>query len=421
MKHSFLQIIIDQREEKALFRSKGWVYRKSESFIDKESSLIQIITGVRRSGKSTLAHRALEKTKYAYVNFDDERLINLSSSDLNEILESIYQVYENVEYVFLDEIQNVDGWHLFVNRLQRIGLRLIITGSNSKLLSSELASHLTGRYNNTELFPFSFEEFLKFKKFDPHPLTTKNKGLLKGYFDEYLKNGGFPEIVKGAKTTQYAADLFNSIVTRDILFRYNIKHKQTFKDIAMFLVNNFSREISYNRIKKIFNLGSEHTAKNYVSYLEEAYLIITLPKFSYKKPESLKCRKSYLIDTAFATAFSDNFSQNIGFLYENLVLLELYRRKSIENFDLFYYKKSIEIDFVIYKNHSVEELIQVCYNLENEKTFKREIRSLAQASIELNPKKLLIISLNEKQKIEVEGKTIEIIPIYEWLLMDNKY
>ena len=416
MKQSFLQIIIDQREEKALFRSKGWVSRKSESFIDKESSQIQIITGVRRSGKSTLAHRALEKTNYGYINFDDERLSNLSSSDLNEILESIYQVYENVEHLFLDEIQNVEGWHLFVNRLQRNGLHLIITGSNSKLLSSELASHLTGRYNITDLFPFSFEEFLRFKEFNPQPLTTKNKGLLKGYFDEYLNNGGFPEIVKGAKTVPYATNLFNAIVTRDILFRYNIKHKQTFKDIAMFLVNNFSREISFNRIKNMFNLGSEHTAKNYVAFLEEAYLIISLPKFSYKKQESLRYRKSYLIDTAFATALSDNFSQNIGFLFENIVLLELYRRKSLNNFDLFYYKKNMEVDFVIYKSNQVEELIQVCYHLENEKTLKREIRSLIQASIELNTEKLSIISLTEKQKIETMGKTIEIIPIYEWLL-----
>jgi hypothetical protein len=410
---------MDQREEKALFRSKGWVYRNSESLIDKKSSLIQIITGVRRSGKSTLAHRSFEKHKYAYINFDDERLNNLSSSDLNEILESIYQVYDNVEYMFFDEIQNVDGWHLFANRLQRNGVHLIITGSNSKLLSSELASHLTGRYNITELFPFSFKEFLKFKKFNSEPLTTKNKGLLKGYFDEYLKKGGFPEIVKGAEVVQYAKNLFNAIVTRDILFRYNIKHKQTFKDIAMFLVNNFSREISYNRIKKLFDLGSEHTAKNYVSFLEEAYLIITLPKFSYKKQENIKYRKSYLIDTAFATALSDNFSQNTGYLFENLVLLELFRRKSIENFDLFYYKKNVEVDFVIYKNHLVKELIQVCYNLDNEKTRKREIRSLIQASVELKTEKLIIISLTEKQKIKTEGKIIEIIPIHEWLLAEK--
>lgn len=279
-----------------------------------------------------------------------------------------------------------------------------------------MASHLTGRYSIIELFPFSFDEFLTFKKFNKENLTTKNKGLLSSYFDEYLKNGGLPEIIKGAKSVQYATDLFNAIVTRDILFRYNIKHKQTFKDIAMFLVNNFSREISYNRIKKLFNIGSEHTAKNYISYLEEAYLIITLPKFSYKKPESLKYRKSYLIDTVFASALSDNFSQNTGFLFENVVLLELFRRKSLNNFDLFYYKQQIEVDFVIYKNHFVEELIQVCYNLENEKTLKREIKSLVQASKELNSKKNSIITLNDKKIIETEGISIKIIPIYEWLL-----
>jgi len=417
MAHSFLQVITDQKEELDLFRLKGWVHRTAESSIDRNSPLVQIITGVRRSGKSTLAHRALIKEKYGYVNFDDERLSNLKPSELNDILESIFHIYKNVDFLFFDEIQNVDEWHLFVNRLQRTGLHIIITGSNSKLLSSELASHLTGRYNIIELYPFSFNEFLKFKKFTTQSYSTKNIGLLKSYFDEYLQNGGFPEIVKGANAVQYITNLFNAIVTRDILFRYNIKHKQTFKDIAIFLINNFSREISYNRIKKLFNLGSEHTAKNYISYLEEAYLMITLAKFSYKKPESLKYKKSYLIDTSFALALSDNFSQNTGYLLENIVFLELLRRKSVENFDLFYYKKNLEVDFVIYKNNKVEQLIQVCYSLENEKTLKREINSLIQASSELNADKLIIISFSEKKKILIADKTIEVIPIYEWLLV----
>lgn len=416
MNHSLTQIITDQSEEKSLFRTKGWVSRKSETFIETNSSLIQIITGVRRSGKSTLAHRALKDKKYAYINFDDERLSNISPANLNDILESVYQVYQNFEYLFLDEVQNVAGWHLFVNRLHRSGIHLIVTGSNSKLLSSELASHLTGRYNIIELFPFSFQEFLNYKKIKFDKLTTKNKGLLRNLFNEYMNRGGFPEVLKGADAIQYITNLFNAIVTRDILFRYNIKHKQTFKDIALYLVNNFSREISYNRIKKLFDLGSEHTAKNYVSYLEEAYLVITLPKFSFKKPESLKYKKNYIIDTAFASAFCSNLSQNSGYLLENIVLLELYRRKQTENFDLYYYKKNVEVDFVLYKEQRAETLIQVCFDTADEKTHKREIRALIQAAAELKSNKLLILTFAEKQTIVEDGKTIEIIPVYEWLL-----
>ena len=412
----YSQILTDQKEERLLFQANGWVQRIPEKFIDKDSSLIQIITGVRRSGKSTLAHKALQGTNYAYINFDDERLSKLSAANLNDLLEAVYRVYENVEYLFLDEIQNVDGWHLFVNRLHRNGLKVIITGSNSKLLSSELASHLTGRYSIIELFPFSFVEYLKFKGIESVPLTTKTRGELMGCYDEYLTNGGFPEVAKGTDAKQYALNLFNAIVSRDILFRFNIKHKQTFKDIAMFLANNFSREISYNRLKMLFELGSEHTAKNYVAFLEEAYLIMTIPKFSYKKAESIKYRKSYLIDTSIALALCDNFTQNIGFIYENIVFLELMRRKTVENFELFYYKKNVEVDFVIYKNRTVETLIQVCYNMENDKTFKREVRSLIQASTELNVKNLIIISSTDNREIEIDGKVIKVVPIYEWLL-----
>ena len=319
--------------------------------------------------------------------------------------------------MFFDEIQNVEGWHLFVNRLQRNDLHIIITGSNSKLLSGELATHLTGRYTITELFPFSFTEYLQYKKIDvTQSLTTKNAGLLKGALDEYVPKGGFPEIVKGANENQYIQNLFNAIVTRDILFRYNIKHKQTFKDIALFLINNFAREISFNRIKNQFDIGSEHTAKNYVSYLEEAYLILTIPKFSFKKAESIKYRKAYVIDTSFVMVLVDKFSQNIGYLYENIVFLELNRRKGTELFELFYYKKLVEVDFVVYKNQKVEALIQVCYNIDEPKTVKRETRSLIQASQDLNCDNLLLITANDKRTLEIDGKKIEIVPLFEWMI-----
>jgi predicted AAA+ superfamily ATPase len=411
------QAITDQKEEIADYRKTSFIDRVIPSgFID--SGLIKIVSGVRRSGKSTLVHLLLKGQEYAYINFDDERLLNLSSSDLAVVEEYLYNIYGDFNYLFLDEIQNIDGWSLFVNRLARKNLNIFLSGSNSKLLSKEISSHLTGRFVNFELYPFSFREFLAYHHFNVPSdlLSTKQKAQVKKYFDNYLDFGGFPEIAKGENPQKYARALFYSIINRDILLRYNIKHQRIFTDIALFLINNYSREISFNRLKNIFGLGSEHTAKNYVHYLEEAYVIFTLSKFSLKKPESLRYKKSYVIDVSLINALSEDFSQNIGFVYENIVALELMRRKNIENFELYYYKKKFEVDFVIRKNLKIKELIQVSYNIEDPKTYQREVNGLLAASKELDADKLTIISKNYETEEFVNGKKIVFKPLVYWLL-----
>jgi predicted AAA+ superfamily ATPase len=364
-----------------------------------------------------LVHLSLKDQNYAYVNFDDERLFNLNSSDLIKVEESLYQVYGNFDSLFLDEIQNIEGWSLFVNRLARKNINLYLSGSNSKLLSTEISSHLTGRYVNLELFPFSFKEFLTYRNFDFQDgfFSTEKKGQLKKHFGDYLERGGFPEISKGENPKIYASALFHSIINRDILLRYNIKHQSTFRDIALFLINNYSREISFNRLKNIFGLGSEHTAKNYVHYLEEAYVIFTLSKFSFKKQESLRYKKNYVIDVSFINSLSDDFSRNAGFIYENIVALELLRRKGFENFELFYYKKNFEVDFVLRKNLKIKELIQVSYDIDDPKTYRREVNSLISASKDLNPDKLTIITKDKKTEEIIKGKKISFKPLMNWL------
>ena len=413
----FRQIVAEQREELSIIHRRGWIPRERESGIDLNSRLAQIITGVRRSGKSTLAHRALRDKNYAYINFDDERLAGLDADDLNQLLEALYAVYGEFTHLLLDEIQNVERWHLFVNRLLRNDIRIVLTGSNSRLLSNEMATHLTGRYAKTELFPFSFKEFLKAKEVEWNmAITAREKGLLLGHFLEYLRTGGFPDILTGESGQDYINSLFDAIVSRDIVFRYNLRYARTFRELSIYLAGNFSTEISYNRLKKIFGLGSENTAKNYVHYLEEAYLMACLPKFSFKKQENLRYRKIYIIDTAFAAISGKNYSPNAGRLLENVVYLDLARKADLFRYELFFYKKLVEVDFVIYANRKVTELIQVAYSLADQKTIKREIRALLSAARELSAEKLTIVTLEEKNEIHEEGLTINIIPITEWLL-----
>jgi len=418
MQKDFRQIITEQKEELDIIYRLGWVPREQEFRINLNSRLAQIITGVRRSGKSTLAHRALYGNNYAYVNFDDERLEGVNAESLNLLLEALYAVYGDFTHLLLDEIQNVESWPLFVNRLLRNNYKIILTGSNSELLSSELATRLTGRYSNLELLPFSFREFLAAKKVKYDKIVTaKEKGLLMGYLIDYIHSGGFPDIITGESQKNYIKTLFDSIVSKDILFRHNIRHPRTFRELSLSLTSNFSSEISYNRLKNIFGLGSENTAKNYINFLEEAYLIACLSKFSFKKQETLRYRKLYLIDTAFSSVSGSSSTQNMGRLFENLIYLELRRRAETNGFELFYYKKNVEVDFVVYHNRKVMELIQVAYSVTDDKTLKREIRALLTARKELKTKKLTIITLDQKRDIELEGITINMIPVLEWILL----
>ncbi|MCX6334873.1 MAG: ATP-binding protein [Bacteroidia bacterium] len=417
MERNFLQIITEQRDEIPVIKASGWVAREQEGAVNINSRLVQIISGIRRSGKSTLAHRVLTGTNYGYVNFDDERLTGLDAGSLNLLLEALYAVYGKFTHLLLDEIQNVDSWHLFVNRLLRNNIKIILTGSNSKLLNRESASQLTGRYSTIELFPFSFCEFLNSKGVKIiKSITARDKGILFNHFNEYMKAGGFPEVLAGEDKKIYLLNLFEAIVTRDIIYRHNIRNVRTLKELAILLSGTFAGEISYNRLKNIFALGSENTVKNYITYFEEAWLFLSLPKFSFKKQESLRYRKIYLIDPGFTVISGKDFSLNFGRLLENIVFLQLIRDARRLDYEVYYYKKNCEVDFVIYHNRKVIELIQVTITLEDSKTLKREVRSLVTASHDLNATKLTIITMREEQELTADGLKIEVKPVTGWML-----
>lgn len=259
-----LQVLSEQKEYVQNYAPQKWVDRYEETLFEFDSTLAQIIIGVRRSGKSTLCHKVLLQhgVRYGYANFDDDRLANLRTEDLNTVLSCIYQIYgTDIKYIFLDEIQDVEGWHLFVNRLLRSNLHIVVTGSNAKLLSGELATHLTGRYNEIHLFPFSFYEYCAYHQIDLTSITTKAEAERKRAFMDYITTGGFPEIQNIRNKRGYVQSLMEAIVSKDIQRRFNIRNVDALRKIANHLINNVCQEVKYDDLAKILNL-TDMTTKN---------------------------------------------------------------------------------------------------------------------------------------------------------------
>lgn len=417
------EAIREQKEELELNLKKDFISRKEENLVDIESSLAQVVIGVRRSGKSTLCLNVLKssKTVFGYINFDDERLANANSDDMNKILECLYKIYGNFQNLFIDEIQNVENWFLFVNRLLRQGMRILITGSNAKLLSGELATHLTGRHISTELYPFSFSELCGFKKIETQHNTTKSRGFIRAEFDEYLRNGGFPELINIKRKQTYINELVNNIVTNDIENRYSIKYKNAFEQIVHHLLNNSPAKINYKEIQKTFGINSAHTVENYVNYIKNAYLILGLHKYSAKSKIRIRNEKAYAVDVALMNNRTNAFEgQNLGWRLETIVYIELLRRYKPLEYDIYYFEEtSCEVDFVLCKGNQAEQLIQVSFDISNPKTRKRETNALFYASEKLNCDNLLLITDHETEILEEKNKTIKIVPAYDWLLEEK--
>jgi len=423
-KSKLRKAIIDQREEIELLSSRTKIIERScfEKYkAYTESAQVKVIMGIRRCGKSILSYQLLKDKPFAYINFDDENLANLTAEDLNDVLEVFYEVYGDFKYILLDEIQNIAGWELFVNRLQRQGFNAIVTGSNAHLLSRELSTHLTGRNITLKLFPFSFREFIKYHGVvvkNADLLSTKERGLLKKKLEEYISVGGFPEVVKDpANKKAYLQSLYSDILNKDIIIRYKIKFSKTLREIANSLMSNTASHVSFNKIKNMFNLKSVHTPLNYLSFLEESFLFFLVPRFSYKAKERvIATRKIYAIDTGMIGALSVSFSRNIGKIYENMVFLELAGRMTLSEI---YYWQDIyqnEVDFVVKGGRNINELIQVCYDTGNYDTKKREVSALLKSGKELKCRKLTIITDDYEALESAGGRKIKFIPLWKWLL-----
>ncbi|MFQ6070978.1 MAG: ATP-binding protein [Candidatus Aminicenantales bacterium] len=423
------QAVIDQRSElEKVFLSEKIIPRENLKIYGEllDSDQIKVITGPRRAGKSIFCLQLLQGREFAYINFDDENLASLRKEDLNLVLKAFYEIHGKPEYLFLDEVQNIEGWELFVNRLKRSGFNIIVTGSNARLLSRELATHLTGRHFALELFPFSFREFLDYSGFDyviAAP-TTEQIALIMRELERYISIGGFPETYKESDPRRYLSSLYSAILTRDILLRHRVKYIKALREISHYLLTNFSCRMTFNKLKNIFGFNSVHTAQNYFSFLEESYLIFQIEKFSFKiKEKSTAPRKVYAIDTGLVHSLPGRLSPDRGSFYENIVAVELLRRRSHEpDLEIYYWQdySGREVDFVLKRGPAVVELIQVCLDLEDYDVRARELKSLVSAGKELSCSEFLIIN-SEKSGIEkFRGKAVRLVPLWRWLLEEKK-
>ena len=414
------KIILSHKEEFALKRTEPYVKRDAQ-IKGADSGLIHVILGPRRAGKSFFCIHSMNQTKpIGYINFDDERLTEVT--DFDALMDAVNIVYDHPTVLLFDEIQNVPKWELIVNRLQRQGYQLFLTGSNSNLLSRELSTHLTGRHLATTIFPFSFRELHHLSN-DKDPSATERHKCM-----EYLKRGGFPELwIKQIDFPEYLRSLFDSILFRDIVKRHKIRDSAALYNLALYLVSTIAGDFSYQALSKHLSFRSVITTQKYISFLEEAFLLFTIHRFSYKVREQISANKKiYSYDNGFYQANAHRFSSDTGKLYENAVAIELKRRETENGSKLFYWKneKHEEVDFVVQQGIEVVSLIQVCYDLSAEKVKNREIRSLLKAGDALHCKNLIVITDQYEGVEETEwfGLTgsVKFIPLCKFLLMKNE-
>ena len=413
------EILYDQEDD---FNNKGvCIDRDIELNEYIHTSLVIVISGVRRCGKSTLLYLIKEKMKldtgdYLYFNFDDERAPReiLLFNDLHNLFKELY----NKEPVFFfDEIQNIEGWEKFVNRMYEKGLKLFVTGSNARLLSSEISTSLTGRNRMLKLYPFSFREYLNFEsiKYNLSRVSSSVKSEIKSAFNFYSRKGGFP-LVDKEDNLEIINSYFQDILYRDIIVRYKITNIKEIREIGLYLISNISRLFSYSTLQKISGLKSLNSIKNYLDYFNQSYLFFYLKKFDYSvRKQTLNPKKVYVIDQAFATRIGFKFSANKGRILENIVFLELKRREK----EIFYHYDKNECDFIIKEGLAITNAIQVCYDLNTENE-KREKAGVLEAMNKYKLNSGLILTYDQEDEIQIEKHKVKIIPVWKWLIVDDK-
>ncbi len=401
-KETLKEVVVSQRE--SLDKLDLGISREKEKEIAIEDSFALLITGIRRCGKSTFLHQILKKQKKGYyLNLEDPRLDGFELADFNKIEAIMNELYGEGGVYFFDEIQSIEKWEKFIRYLADKKEKIIITGSNASLLSRELGTKLTGRHLQIELFPFSFKEFLHIKKGNP---SVKS-------FEEYLNKGGFPEYLKKENQT-ILHELFSDVVMKDIAVRFGIKNINILNKIAVYLISNVGKEFSYNSIKKMFDIKSVQSVIDYIFYFENAYLIFTVPRFSYSyKQQQVNPKKVYSIDNGFSYVNSASFSKDKGKMLENSVFLALRRKFN----DIFYFQENGECDFIIKQKEKIIKAIQVCFDF-NDENKDREINGLANAMERFNLNEGLILTYNQDDEFSIKDRKILVKPIWRWLSED---
>lgn len=409
------EIMFDQKD--VFNNRKHLIQRDIELDKHISTSQVVIISGIRRCGKSSLMFLIKEKMRlnepeYCYFNFDDERII----ADI-EILEDLYnlhiEIYGKEPILFLDEIQNIDNWEKFVNRVYEQGIKIFVTGSNAKLLSSEISTSLTGRNKLIELYPFSFSEYLRFigRDYNLSRITPKSKSLLKKDFNHYFETGGFPLVVK-ENDLELINAYFQDILYRDIISRYKITQVNEIKQIGLYFASNIGKLFSYSTLQEISGVKSLSSIKDYLYYYEQTYLYFYLKKFDFSvKKQIMNPKKVYTIDQAFAHRLGFNFSENKGRILENIVFLELLRRGK----EVYYHVGKRECDFIVKEGLNIVEAIQVSYQIDIN-NYEREFQGLQEAMDTYKLKNGLILTYDNEKSHIPDNVGIKVIPVWEWLL-----
>lgn len=402
------KILIDQHE---WFRTRsGGVPREIEIDRYRAHSQIVVISGVRRAGKSTLLKQLSEGfDEYLYLNLDDDRLIGASIDDLNQMIELLNELHPDVRVLFLDEVQNITGWERLVRRIHEGGYRVFLTGSNAHLLSSELGTHLTGRYVQISLWPFGFGEFCTFLGITPHPLTSVKEAEIIRAQTQYLEWGGFPEYLQSSDPDTLRR-IFEDIIFRDLIARYRIREIVSLRELARYLFTNMTRETNFNALARAVGLSNPMSVRNWIGYLEECYLLSTCYQYDFSlKRQYATSRKYYGIDTGMRNAVSFRFSDDHGILLENLVYSELIRRGK----EVYWVKQKGECDFLVQSQNGLTA-IQVCYEITHENR-EREVQGLVEA-MKIGNCNGLIITFRQYDQISFDNENITILPFWRWAL-----
>lgn len=387
-------ILRDQR--KIAEENPGDVDRTDIHGISSGSLQARIVTGVRRCGKSTLLKQWMRQVPgFYFMTFEDLRLTAFEPGDFQKALEVFREEFEDQDFFFFDEIQNVEGWEIFVRSLLDHRKQVFITGSNASLLSGELGTRLTGRHSDTELFPFSFQEYVRF--------SDKSGDL--GTFMEFLFSGGFPEFLENG-SREYLQTLLADILYRDIAVRRGIRNVRVMKEMAVYLFSNIGKEFSYHALKNTFELGAVSTVIDYLAWFEESYLLYSVPRFDFSlKKQAYHPKKIYAVDNGMTAANSLSFSPDTGRMLENLVFMML-RRKYRE---IYYFRNRNECDFVVRTQGSIRYVLQVCASL-NPDNIVRETEGLTEALEFFNLPEGFLLTLDETDDLTIRGKRIRILP-----------
>ena len=378
-----------------------------------------VFTGPRRAGKTYLLFQAIKQRsgdsgldRVLYINFEDERLLEMNHRHFDLILESFYELSGEKPDIYFDEIQNIDHWEKFVRRLADNGYRIMLTGSNSRMLSREIATTLGGRFMVNEVLPLSFAEFLRYNgfAFDVNIEYSRRRFELKRYYDRYLKYGGFPELNKFVNKRDYLSNLFQKLFYGDIIARYKIKNEHALKLLIKKLAESVNNETSVTRIKNLIKgvglpVGTA-TLIDYIGYVNDSYLIFGIENICSKFVERESRKKYYFSDNGILNLFL--FDRDTKLL-ENAVYLELRRRYP----EIYFYRRNLETDFYL---PGPGMLIQVSYTLEDPATRLREIKALRQSMRELKTGKGMILTYDSEEEIMIDRKPVKILPVWKWLL-----